>query len=85
MKAAAVAALSGPAKMKVAAVNKAAAATAPLKKTKVKKPAPQTDDQTFFKCFSELCQYKADHGTMRAPRRNDGTDNMQKNYCRLNM
>jgi hypothetical protein len=43
--AAAVAALSGPAKRKAAA-----AATAP-KKTNVKKPGPQSDDQTFRKCF----------------------------------
>jgi hypothetical protein len=30
--------------------------TAPPKKTKVKEPAPQTDDHTFWKHFSELCQ-----------------------------
>jgi hypothetical protein len=59
--AAAVSYLSGPAKRKAAA-----AAMAP-KKTKVKKPGPQTDDQTFWKRFTELCQYKADCGTMRVP------------------
>jgi hypothetical protein len=80
--AAAVSAMSGPAKRKAKAVNKAAA-TKPFKKTKikiklkptnaktginvVKKSGPQSDDQHFWKCFSELCQYKADHGTMRVP------------------
>jgi hypothetical protein len=58
---AAVAALSGPAKRKAAD-----AATAPTK-TKVKKTGPQTDDQTFWKRFTELCQYNADLGTMRVP------------------
>jgi hypothetical protein len=59
--AAAVAVLMVPVKRKATAVNKAAAATAPINKTKVKKPGPQTEH------FSELCQYKADHGTMRVP------------------
>jgi hypothetical protein len=62
--AAASAALLGPAKRKAAA-----AATAPLKKTKVTKSGPQTDDQTFWEHFSELFQYKADRGTMRVPRK----------------
>jgi hypothetical protein len=96
MKAAsAVAALPGPAKRKVTAVNNADTATAPLNKTKVKKPGPKTDDQHFWKRFSELCQYKADHGTMRVPRTNAGSNNIlakwvhytrkryAKIYCRL--
>jgi hypothetical protein len=57
--AAAVAALSGPAKRRAAAAE-----TAPTK-TKAKKPRPQTGEQTFWKRFTEFCQYKADHGTMR--------------------
>jgi hypothetical protein len=60
MKAAsAAAALLGPFKRKAEAT-----ATTP-KKIKVKKPGPQTDDQTFWKRFTELCQYKADHGTIK--------------------
>jgi hypothetical protein len=48
-------ALLGPLKRKAAYE---ATATAP-KRTKVKKPGPQTDDQKFWKHFSELFQYKA--------------------------
>jgi hypothetical protein len=59
--AAAVATLLGPAKMKAASAAKV------QNKTKMKKPCPQTDDQTFWKRFTELCQYKANHGTMRVP------------------
>jgi hypothetical protein len=62
MKAASVAALSCPAKSKADV-----AATAP-NKMKVKKPDSQTDDQTFWKISTELCQYKVDRGTMRVPR-----------------
>jgi hypothetical protein len=81
MKAAAsVAALPGPAKRKATAVNKSAAATGPLKKTKVKKPGPRNYDQTIWKRFSELCQYKADHGTMRVPWTNAGSNNIIANW-----
>jgi hypothetical protein len=96
MKAAAAAAMSGPAKRKAAAVNNVDAATTPLKKTKakikptlpkaktrinvVKKPGIQSDDQHFWNRFSEMCQYKADHGTMRVPRTNAGTNNILANW-----
>jgi hypothetical protein len=75
--AAAVASLLGPSNRKVAA-----AATDPLKKTKVKKPGPRNDNQTFWKRFTELCQYKVDHGTMRVPRKKDNTDNILANWIR---
>jgi hypothetical protein len=68
-----VAALSGPSNRKAAA-----AATAP-KKTKLKKPAPQTDVHTFWKRFTELCQYMADDGTMSPPPK-DSTDNILANW-----
>jgi hypothetical protein len=31
--------------------------------SKVKKPGPPSDDRVFWLRFSELCRYKADHGT----------------------
>jgi hypothetical protein len=73
MKAAAVVALSGPAKR-----ESTAPATAP-KKTKVKKPGPQSDDQIFWLYFSELRKYKVEHGTRSVPQSKDSTYNILAN------
>jgi hypothetical protein len=67
--------LSGPAKRK-----SDAAAMAP-KKTNVNKPGPQSDDLTFWIRFSELCKYKAEHGTMSPPPRSkEGTHSILANW-----
>jgi hypothetical protein len=48
--------------------------------SKAKKPGPPSDDQVFWLRFSELCRYKADHGTMSVPRSKDGTNNVLANW-----
>jgi hypothetical protein len=48
--------------------------------TKANKPGPPSDDQVFWLHFSELCRYKADHGTMSVPRSKDGTNNVLANW-----
>jgi hypothetical protein len=48
--------------------------------SKAKKIGPPSDDQVFWLRFSELCRYKADHGTMSAPRSKDGTHNVLANW-----
>jgi hypothetical protein len=87
--AAAVVSLSG-----VATMITAASANAPKKSkakkpspskrktlaNKAKKPAPPSDDQVFWLRFSELCRYKANHGTMSVPRSKDGTNNLLMNW-----
>jgi hypothetical protein len=47
--------------------------------SKGKKPAPPSDDQVFWLRFSELCRYKADHGTVSVPRSKHGTNNVLGN------
>jgi hypothetical protein len=74
--------------------NKTALAVGP-KKTKAKKPSPSkrktpaskankpgppSDDQVFWMCFSELCRYKADHGTMSVSQSKHGTNNVLANW-----
>jgi hypothetical protein len=48
--------------------------------SKAKKPGSPSDDQVFWLCFSELCRYKADHGTMTVPRSKHGTKNVLANW-----
>jgi hypothetical protein len=47
--------------------------------SKAKKPGPPSDDQVFWLRFSELCRYKADHGTTSIPRSKHGTNNVLAN------
>jgi hypothetical protein len=54
----------------------------PKRKTpnsKAKKPGPPSDDKVFWLRFSELCRYKADHGTTSVPRSKHGTNNVLAN------
>jgi hypothetical protein len=87
--AAAVVSLSGVATMITAAPanapkkSKAKKPSPSKKKTldiKVKKPAPPSDDQVCWLHFSDLCRYKANHGTMSVPRSKDGTNNVLANW-----
>jgi hypothetical protein len=86
--AAVVVSLSGVATMKTALVigpkkPKAKKPSPSKRKTpacKAKKPAPLSDDQVFWIRFSELCRYKADHGTMSVSRSKDGTNNVPANW-----
>jgi hypothetical protein len=48
--------------------------------SKAKKPGPPSDDQVFWLRFSELCRYKADHGTMSVPRSKHGTNYVLANW-----
>jgi hypothetical protein len=48
--------------------------------SKAKKPGPPSDDQVFWLHFSELCRYKADHGTMSVPNSKHGTNNLLANW-----
>jgi hypothetical protein len=48
--------------------------------SKAKKPDPPSDDQVFWLHFSELCRYKADHGTTTVPRSKHGTNNVLANW-----
>jgi hypothetical protein len=48
--------------------------------SKDKKPAPQVMIRYFGYVFSELCRYKADHGTMSVPKSKDGTKNVLANW-----
>jgi hypothetical protein len=48
--------------------------------SKAKKPGTPSDDQVFWLRFSELCRYKADHGTMTVPWSKHGTNNVLANW-----
>jgi hypothetical protein len=48
--------------------------------SKTKKPGPPSDDQVFWIRFSELCRYKADHGTTTVHWSKHGTNNVLANW-----
>jgi hypothetical protein len=50
------------------------------RKTLAKKPAPPSGDQVFWLRLSELCRYKAEHGTTTVPRSKHGTNNVLANW-----
>jgi hypothetical protein len=86
--AAAVVSLSGVAKTKTVLaigpkkpkVKKPSPSKRKAPASKVKKPAPPSDDQVFWLHFSELCRYNAEHGTTSVPRSKDGTNNVLVNW-----
>jgi hypothetical protein len=53
--------------------------------SKANKPGTPSDDQVFWLLFSELCRYKADHGTTTFPWSKRGTNNVLANWipCEL--
>jgi hypothetical protein len=48
--------------------------------SKAKNSGPPSDDQIFWLRFSELCRYKANHGTMNVHRSKHGTNNVLANW-----
>jgi hypothetical protein len=48
--------------------------------SKANNPGPPSDGQVFWLSFSEICTYKADHGTMSVPRSKHGTSNVLANW-----